>query len=81
MPKNYEETVGKLQNYMNDDQICAILCSSNSVIANKLILDCMINRMSSTEDLHDFCNQIELACPSHDMKAVLKDIGYTDTAG
>ena len=81
MPNNYEHTVGRLQDYISDEQICAILCSTTSVIANKLILDCLINRMSRIEHLRDFCNQLEIACPSQDMKAMLKDIGYTDSAG
>ena len=33
MPYNYEQSVGKLQNYINDDQICMILNNSNSTTA------------------------------------------------
>ena len=45
MPDDYELTVGKLQDYISDDQIYAILSSKNSTIANKIILDCLIERM------------------------------------
>ena len=35
MPDDYELTVGKLVNCISDDQICTILSSSNSTVANK----------------------------------------------
>jgi len=81
MPNDYELTVGKLQNFISDDQICAILCSSNPSDANKLILNCLINRMSYKEHLHDFCNLLEAVCPSHEMKTAVKDLRHADSAG
>jgi len=74
MPDDYELTVGKLQNYINDDQICAILNSSNSTIANKIILDCLIERMSHKEEILDLCHQLENITTSHDMKTVINEI-------
>ena len=74
MPDDYEATVGKLQNYINDDQICAILSSSNPTIANKLILDCLIQRMSCKEELLDLCDQLESIIASHDLKLVTNDM-------
>jgi len=74
MPDDYEMTVGKLQNYISDDQICTILSSSNSTIANKMILDCLIERMSCNEELLDLCDQLEIISTSHDMKTVINDI-------
>ena len=56
MPDNYEQSVGKLQNYISDDQICMILSSSNSTTANKIILDCLIERMNCRGDLLDLCD-------------------------
>ena len=73
MPDDYEVTVGKLQNYINDDQICAILSSSNPTIANKLILDCLIQRISCKEELLDLCDQLEIIA-SHDLKVVTKEM-------
>ena len=74
MPDDYELTVGKLQNYFSDDQICVILSSSNSTIANKLILDYLIERMSSREELLDLCDQLESITTSHDMKIVINNL-------
>ena len=71
MPDDYELTVGKLQNYISFDQICVILSSSNSTIANKLILDYLIETMSCREDLLDLCDQLESITASHDMKIVI----------
>ena len=74
MPDNYEPTVDKLLNYISDDQICAILSSSNSTIANKIILDCLIERMSCREELLDLCDRLEIIAGSHDLIAVINDI-------
>ena len=74
MPDDYELTVGKLQNYISFDQICVILSSSNSSIANKIILDNLIERMSCREDIFDLCDQLECITTSHDMKIVINEL-------
>ena len=74
MPDDYELTVGILQNYISDDQICSILSSSNSTAANKIILDCLIERMSSREHLLDLCDQLENITTSHNMKIVINEL-------
>ena len=74
MPDDYELTVGKLQDYISDDQICAILSSSNFTSANKIILHCLIERMNCREDLLDLCYQLENITTSHDMKIVINEI-------
>ena len=74
MADDYELTVGKLQNYISDDQICVILSSSNSTIANKLILDYLIERMSCREEILDLCNQLEKITTSHDMKMIISQL-------
>jgi len=74
MSDDYELTVGKLQNYISDDQICAILSNSNSTIANKKILDCLIERMSCREELLDLCYQLESIATSHHLKTVINKI-------
>ena len=74
MPNDYELTVGKLQDCISDDQICAILSSSNSTSANKTILDSLIERMSCREELLDLCHQLENITTSHDMKIVINEI-------
>ena len=74
MPDDYELTVGKLVNCISDDQICTILSSSNSTVANKMILDCLIERMRCREELLDLCDQLEIITTSHDMKIVINEI-------
>ena len=74
MPDDYELTVGKLQNCISFDQICVILSSSNSTIANKLILDYLIERMSCREELLDLCDQLEKITTSHDLKVVINEL-------
>ena len=44
MPDEYELSVGKLVDYISDDQIGTILSSNNASVANKLILDCLISQ-------------------------------------
>ena len=74
MPNDYELNVEKLLNYISDDQICAILSSSNSTIANKIILDCLIERMSCREELLDLCDRLEIIAESHDLKIVINEL-------
>ena len=74
MPDDYELTVGKLQNYISFDQICVILSSSNSTDANKIILDCLIEKMKCKRDLLDLCDQLESIAASHDLKKVIREI-------
>ena len=74
MPDNYEMTLGKLQEHLSDEQIGTILASSDSTIANKKILDCLIERMNRKEELLDLCHQLEKLTTSNDMKIVLDKI-------
>ena len=75
MPDEYELSVGKLVNYISDDQIGTILSSSNASVANKLILDCLIERISCKEELLDLCDQLEsIIIASHDLKIVISEI-------
>ena len=71
MPDDYELTVGKLVNYISDEQIYAILSSGNSTIANKIILDCLIERMRCREELLDLCDHLEKISSLHDLKTVI----------
>ena len=74
MPDNHEQSIGKLQNYISDDQICMILSSSNSTTANKMILDCLIDRMSCKEELLDLCAQLETISTSHQLNMLISEI-------
>ena len=74
MPDEYELSVGKLVNYISDDRIGAILSSSNASVANKLVLDCLIERISCKEELLDLCDQLESVIASLDLKVIINEI-------
>jgi len=74
MPENYEQTLGRLQNFMSDDQICTILSSNNFEVANKIMLDCLIARMKCGEDLLDFCDQLEMITGSENINTITNEI-------
>ena len=74
LPDKYELSVGKLVDYISDDQIGTILSSSNASVANKLILDCLIVRISCKEELLDLCDQLESVITSLDLKIVTNEI-------
>ena len=76
MPNDYELTVGKLQlqNCITFDQICVILSSSNSTVANKMILDCLIEKMRCREDLLDLCNALGHITTSEELMSVINKI-------
>ena len=74
MPDNYEQSVGQLQDYISDDQICMILSSSSSTTANKIILDCLIEKMSCREDLLDLCDQLETISTLHQLNMLINEI-------
>ena len=58
-PKDFYQTLQKLQDKLSDDQICTILNCSSSQIANKMILDYLIDSMKCREDLLDLCDQLD----------------------
>ena len=76
MPNEYELTIGKVQKYINDDQICAILNSSDYTIANKRILNCLIERMNYRAEILDLCDQLENITTSQDLKIVVNDLRH-----
>ena len=51
-----------------------ILSSSNSTTANKMILDCLIERMSCREELLELCDQMESISASDQLKTVTSEI-------
>ena len=74
MPEDYELNVGKLQNYITFDHICTILSCSNSTVANKMILDCLIKRMRCKKDLLDLCDALDHIATSEELKTVINKL-------
>ncbi|XP_065920240.1 uncharacterized protein [Dysidea avara] len=67
MPNEYECSVGKLQQILSDESICLILSSGSSAIANKTILDCLIDKIRNKEEILDFCDQLESISKSYEL--------------
>ena len=76
MPNDYEPTLEKLKNFISDEQICNILSSNGSAIANKIMLDCAIEQISCGEELLDLCDQLDNISASHDLKIVVNKIRF-----
>lgn len=57
---DYENTINLLQNYLTDDQICQILSSPNYNAANKVILDCLIEKFKESVDISELCKKLEM---------------------
>ena len=74
MPTDYELTLGRLQKYISDDQMCIVLSCNSFSVANKIILDCLVERMKCGEDLFDFCDQLEKVTGSQDLNIILNEI-------
>ena len=60
LPVDYENTLNLLQNYLTDEQLCQILNSPNYNAANKVILDCLIEKFKESVDVSELCKKLEL---------------------
>ncbi|XP_065883621.1 uncharacterized protein [Dysidea avara] len=59
LPTDYGRTLQAVQDHLTDEQICAVLGSSNHSSANKVLLDVLTDKVQSTEDLLELCSQLE----------------------
>ena len=59
LPSDYEKTLQVVQDNLTDDQICDVLTSPNYTIANKTILNYLMEKVKCTADIVEFCNQLE----------------------
>ena len=74
MPDNFEMTIDKMLNLLSDHQICHILSSNSSTAANKVILDCLIERISCREELLDLCDQLDEISVSQGFSSVINKL-------
>ena len=78
-PKDSLQSLEKLQDALSDNQICAILNHLDSHTANKMILDCLIDKMKFREDIFDLCDQLDrLTDITPDLKCLTDELrkGY-----
>jgi len=59
LPSDYEKTLQAVQDHLTDHQICDVLTSPNCSIANKIILNCLIEKVKCTANVLEFCDELE----------------------
>jgi len=59
LPSDYLKTLQVVQDHLTDDQICNVLTTLNYTIANKTILNCLLEKVKCKEDVLEFCHQLE----------------------
>ena len=74
MPDNYEQTLHKLQSVITGDETAEILEIVSPDIANKKILDCLIQKMENREHMLDFCEHLEKVIASQNLKTIVSEI-------
>ena len=74
MPDKFVLTLGALQECVSDEKMCAVLNSENSTIANKIILDCLIEQVNCKDDVFNLCNQLFKINKSKEMETVIEKI-------
>jgi len=78
LPSDYEKTLQVVQDNLSDDQICDVLAAPNYTIANKTILNCLMETMKCEGDVLDFCDQLEnisLLLPDPDsLASIISDL-------
>lgn len=59
LPTDFEKTLQAVQDHLTDEEICIVLNNSDHSSANKTILDFLVDKMSHTGTLLEFCDQLE----------------------
>ena len=74
MPKDYGLTLDGLQEDITADEMAPILGIDNPDVANRKILNCLIQKLKNREQMLDFCHQLEKVITSQDLKAITDEI-------
>ena len=67
-------TLECLQDYLTDDCICAVVENTNVGLANKMMLDCMISKLTCKEDLLDFFDQLKEIKNADTMTSIVNEL-------
>ena len=73
-PIAHLSTLECLQDNLTDDCICAVVESTNVGLANKMMLDCMISKLTCKEDLLDFFDQLEEIKNAHNLTSTVNKL-------
>ena len=74
MPVEHLSTLDCLQDYLTDDCICVVVGSVNANLANKMMLDCIISKLTCKEDLLDFFDQLEKISGVDSLRSIVNDL-------
>ena len=74
LPETHLSTLECLQDYLTDDCICAVVESTNVSLANKMMLDCIISKLTCKEDLLDFFDQLEKINNAHNLASTVNEL-------
>ena len=72
LPDDYEKTLQAIQDHLTDDEICEVLGSPNHVIANKTILNFLMEKVKCIVDILKFCEWLVKITP------LLPELGALD---
>ena len=73
-PMTYSSTLECLQDYLTPHCICAVMESSDAGLANKMMLDCMISKLTCKEDLLDLLDQLEEIKDACDLMSIINEL-------
>ena len=73
-PMEHLATLDCLQDYLTDDCIIVVVGSDNANVANKIMLDCMISKLTCKEDLLDFFDQLEKIPGVDSLRFIVNDL-------
>ena len=74
MPQDFQSTLDIIKDHISDDQISAILNCSDHVSGNKMILDCLMEKMQRKDDLLKLCDQLSRISSSPILSSLIDDI-------
>ena len=73
-PETHLSTLECLQDYLTDNCICCVVECTGVDWANKMMLDCMISKLTCKEDLLDFFDQLEEINDAHAMISIVNEL-------
>ena len=74
MPQDYGLTLDRLRPNITDDEMAPILGIDDHNLANRKILNCLIQKLKNREQMLDFCDQLEKVITSQDLKTITDEI-------
>jgi len=79
LPNDHEAVLDVVQEHLNDEQICSVLCSPNPATGNKVILKYLIENKSSTVAISDLLEEIvSLSTDQPKLRTIIREIRTGD---